>query len=221
MKNTIHFFGDSFTEGHALARTNYIWPKLVLKAMFEQFTYRNYGQGGASPIIILKSIIEHLKTIKPGDIVFLLETVPDRIEIYSPHLKKIVSLTNAHLVEAVNSKEDDHFSSYNDIMSAFNFTYDHRYKRMNHFELYYRDMYLNIGEHINSIGARFILIPFQTTFNNIKTGERFETVSVRTKGKFIDGHFSIKGHWQFANYILKSNFTDYIELKEPEEKLLI
>ena len=189
--------------------------------MFEQFTYRNYGQGGASPIIILKSIIEHLKTIKPGDIVFLLETVPDRIEIYSPHLKKIVSLTNAHLVEAVNSKEDDHFSSYNDIMSAFNFTYDHRYKRMNHFELYYRDMYLNIGEHINSIGARFILIPFQTTFNNIKTGERFETVSVRTKGKFIDGHFSIKGHWQFANYILKSNFKEYKKLKEPEEKLLI
>jgi len=221
MKSTLHFFGDSFTEGHALARTNYIWPKLIQKAMFEQFNYRNYGQGGASPLIILKLIIEHLITIKPGDIVFLLETVPDRIEIYSPHLNEIISLTNAHLVEAVSNKKDSHFDRYNDIMSAFNFTYDHRYKRMDHFELYFRDIYQNIGEYITSIGARFILIPFQVTFNNIKTGERFETVSVRTKGKIVDGHFSIKGHWQFANYILKSNFNNYTELKEPKEKLLI
>ena len=221
MKNIIHFFGDSFTEGHALARTDYIWPKLVHKAMLEKFIYRNYGQGGASPLIILKLIIEHLKVIKPGDIVFLLETVPDRVEVYSPHLKEIVSLTNGDLVDAVNNKTHDHFDSYNDIMSAFNFTYDHRYKRMNYFELFFREIYINIGEYISNKGARFILIPFQTTFNNIKTGERFETVTVRTKGKFIDGHFSMKGHWQFANYILKSNFNNYIEPKEPAEKLLI
>lgn len=220
MKNTIHFFGDSFTEGHALHRTKYVWPILVCEAL-EDYECKNYGEGSASPLTILKNVINQLTNIKPGDIVILLETIPDRIEIYSVNAKKIISLTNAELVQAVDNKEHRSFDNYNDITSAFNFIYDHRYKRLKEFAKYYSDMYISIGKYLNSIGVRFILLPFQLTFGNIKDSSRFETVTKRTKGKYKDDHFSIKGHWQFANFVLKSNFKKYKKLKEPEEKLLI
>jgi len=42
MKNSIHFFGDSFTEGHALHRREYVWPILVCKAL-KNYKCKNHG----------------------------------------------------------------------------------------------------------------------------------------------------------------------------------
>lgn len=220
MKNSIHFFGDSFTEGHALHRTKYVWPVLVCEAL-ETYECKNHGEGSASPLTILKNIINQLVNIKPGDIVIVLETIPDRIEIFSAHTKKIISLTNAELVQAVENKEHKSFDNFNDISSAFNFIYDHRYKRLKEFANYYSDIYRSIGKYLHSIDVKFILLPFQLSFGNIKDGDKFETVTKRTKGKHKDDHFSTKGHWQFANFVLENNFKTYKKIKEPEEKLLI
>jgi len=220
MKNSIHFFGDSYTEGHALKKTPYIWPRLVCKALGD-YNYNNYAEGAASPSFILNQLIVNLKSIKKNDIVIVVETIPDRTEVYSSKLNRVVSITNGAMVQALEDKEHEYFDNFNDIKSAFNFIYDHRYKRIRNFEQYYRNLYNAIGSYIENLGVKFILIPFHYTFDNIEYGDRFETVTKYTKGKVVDAHFSTKGHWQFANYVLESYFKDYQELKEPTEKLLI
>ena len=50
----------------------------------------------------------------------------------------------------------------------------------------------------------------------------FETITKQTKGATVDGHFSVSGHWQFANYILGKYYKDFdYELPPLRDKLLI
>ena len=56
MKRTLHFFGDSFTQGHALRKSSSIWPRLVAKGL--DLKYKNYAQGGASPFFIVKNLVD-------------------------------------------------------------------------------------------------------------------------------------------------------------------
>ena len=69
MKNTFHFFGDSFTQGHALRKSLSIWPRLVAKGL--DFEYKNHAQGGASPFFIIHQLIKGLTNIKEGDKMYI------------------------------------------------------------------------------------------------------------------------------------------------------
>lgn len=221
MKNTIHFFGDSFTEGYTLQKTKFIWPKVISRAL-PNYSYKNYGEGGASPLFILRQIIKNLHNIKSGDKVFLLETIPDRIEVYSKKLNSIISVTNGHMADAVSSKENVHFKSYEDILSAFNFVNDHRFKNINKFENFFREMHINFGEYFKTINVEFILLPYHLSFDNIRYQDKFETTKQATGGKNTDAHFSILGHWQFANYINNTYLNSRLNIEDkPKEKNII
>jgi hypothetical protein len=220
--NTLYFFGDSYTEGHALQKTEYIWPKLIQKSL-KGYKYKNVGYGGASPVVILKQVLKELQNIKAGDIVFLLETVPDRVEIVSKKTKNVFPVTNGHIVNAIEQQSDEHFETFDTIKSAFNYIYDHRFNDMVKFANFYREMYTDLGMYFKKNNIRFILLEFNLTFDNIKDSSRFETVKAATKGKVQDGHFSILGNWQFAKYVLKSYFKkeEYQIPEQPKIKLLI
>ena len=66
MKNSLFFFGDSFTEGHKLKNTNMIWPKLI-HSCFPEYDYINVGKGGASQLFVINQIISNLHRIKEDD----------------------------------------------------------------------------------------------------------------------------------------------------------
>jgi hypothetical protein len=224
VKPTVHFFGDSFTEGVQLKNTPYIWPKLITAAL-KDYDYKNYAQGGASPQFIVNQVIKNLTGIKSGDKVFLLETIPDRIEVYSEYRDKVVSVTNSAIVNALSNTlpiDKEYFNDEQEIKSAFNFIYDHRYKRLGVFAKYFSNIYSDFGEYFKTTGVEFILLPYRLTFHNIPTGEMFETVTKQTKGATTDGHFSVSGHWQFASYILGKYYKEFnYELPLLRDKLLI
>ena len=157
MKRTLHFFGDSFTQGHALRKSSSIWPRLVAKGL--DLKYKNYAQGGASPFFIIHQLIRALTNIKEGDKVIVLETIPDRVELYSNKKRQIVSVTNGALVESLEGELDDnYFNSKPEVVSAFNFIYDHRYKKLGAFANYNTKVLEDFGKYFKGINVEFILI---------------------------------------------------------------
>ena len=213
MKKTIHFFGDSFTEGHTLRKSPGIWPKLVAKGL--DLNYKNYAEGGASPLFIIHQIIRELTNINSGDTVVVLETIPDRVELYSNKLDSIVSVTNGVLTDALEGGLDyNYFNSESEVKTAFEFIYDHRYKKLGAFAKYYTGIFEDFEKYFKSIDVKFILIPYLVSFGNIEYADKFETNRGLSKGKNTDAHFTLKGHWQFAKYVSDIYYNNTIKLPE-------
>mgnify|MGYP003154716228 FL=1 len=201
MKKSLHFFGDSFTEGHFLKKTNQVWPKLIHTA-FPNFNYSNLGSGGASNIFILKQVITNLSQINKGDIVTIFETSPIRTEIYSSQYKK--SLKDKKYLDIFDTKEK--------ALSLFNFTYDHRYDYYEEFGEFYTELFLDIGKYIEAKGASFFLY---TNKKFEKQKDKYENYTTLSNGKVVDEHWTPKGNYDFAKYFL----SKYIHKKFPQAKL--
>lgn len=219
MKSTAHFFGDSFTSGHTLYKSSSIWPRLIAKGL--DLKYKNYAQGGASPVFILHQFIKALPNIKEGDKVFLLETVPDRIEVYSEHKGEVVSITNGALVNSLkkeNPIDINYFNNEDEIKSIFNFIYDHRYRKLSPFAKYFSSIFSDFGLFFKSIKVEYIHLPYKLSFANIEKGEMFETSRVASNGSTTDDHFSIKGHWEFAKYVSEQYLNNKVVLPEKPER---
>ena len=219
MKSTAHFFGDSFTGGHTLYKNSSIWPRLIAKGL--DLKYKNYAQGGASPQFIINQVIKALPNIKEGDKVFLLETVPDRIEVYSEYRDKVVSVTNSAIANALAHaipSDKEYFNNEQEVKSAFNFIYDHRYKRLDIFSKYFSKIYSDFGLFFKSIKVEYIHLPYKLSFANIEKGEMFETSRVASNGSTADDHFSIKGHWEFAKYVSEQYLNNKVVLPEKPER---
>jgi len=216
MKRTVHFFGDSFTEGHALKKSTSIWPRLIAKGLDSK--YKNYAQGGASPLFIIHQLVKGLSKIKQGDIVIVLETIPDRVEVYSNKLNQIVATTNAALTDSLQGDLNfNYFNNESEVKSAFNFIYDHRYKKLGAFSKYYTEILNDFKKYLESKGVEFILISYLLSFE-AKCTDKFETNVSLSKGKNTDAHFTLKGHWQFAKYISDTYFESKVNLpKEPKK----
>lgn len=223
MKSTIHFFGDSFTEGHSLSTLPGIWPKLLCKGL--GYKYKNYALGGASSLFIIHQLIKGLSEVKSGDKAIVLETIPDRTEVYSDRLKRIVPVTNGHLAHDLKlltldptKDSTEYFRSKEELVSATNFIYDHRSEKIEHFAKYYTGIFKDFKKYYESIGVEFILLSYQLSFNNVKYAKKFETNFNLSKGKSKDIHFTLKGHWQFAKYISDKYFNGEVELPEIPKK---
>jgi len=217
MENTVHFFGDSFTQGHALKKSPSIWPRLIAKGL--DLKYKNYAQGGASPLFILHQLIKGLSRINEGDKVIVLETIPDRVELHSNKLNQIVSVTNGALTEALEGELDyNYFNNKSEVRSAFDFIYDHRYKKLGAFAKYNTEILNDFKKYFESKGVEFILISYLLSFDNIKYADNFETNKSLSKGKNTDAHFTLKGHWQFAKYISDTYFEGKVNLPKQPKK---
>ena len=223
MKSTIHFFGDSFTEGYSLKKTDYIWPKLISKGL--GYKYKNYALGGASCLFIIHQLIKGLSEVKSGDIAIVLETIPDRTEVYSDRLKRIVPVTNGHLFDDLKiltldptKDSTDYFKSKEELVSATNFIYDHRSEKMEHFAKYYTGIFKDFKKYYESIGVKFILLNYLLAFDQGKYGDIFETTKGLSKGRSRDSHFTPRGHWQFAEYISNTYFDGKVILPEKPKR---
>jgi hypothetical protein len=224
---TLHFFGDSFTQGHALRKSPGIWPRLLAKGL--GYKYKNHAQGGASPLFIIHQLIKGLIQIEEGDQVIVLETIPDRVEVYNNKRRTVITTTNEAVVKAVElvslSKEeeidDEYFNGGDEVLSCFNFVYDHRYKKLGPFGKYFTSIYNDFVKYFNSIGVKVILIPYTLPFNNTVSGDKFETHKRFTKGKNTDTHFTLKGHLQFAKYISETYFDDKVNLPKRQKNQII
>lgn len=217
MKPTVHFFGDSFTHGHALSKSPSIWPKLISKGLDHK--YKNYAQGASTPLFIIHQLIKGLTSVKKGDTVIVLETIPDRVELHSNKLDLVVPITNGTLTEALEGNIDyNYFNSESEVKTAFEFIYDHRYKKLGTFSKYYSGIYKDFGNYFKSIGVEYILISYMLPFGNIEHGGKFETNRVLSKGKSNDAHFTLKGHWQFAKYVSDEYFNGEVKLPEIPKK---
>ena len=224
MKSTIHFFGDSFTEGHSLSNFPGIWPRLLSKGL--GYKYKNYALGGASSLFIIHQLIKGLSEVKSGDKAIVLETIPDRTEVYSDSLKRIVPVTNGHLAHDLKELtlnptkgSTDYFRSKEELISATNFIYDHRSEKIEHFAKYYTGIFKDFKKYYESIGVEFILLSYYLSFENLYSEEKqFETLFDLTKGKLKDIHFTLRGHWQFAKYISDKYFNGEVKLPEIPKK---
>ena len=217
MKSTIHFFGDSFTEGYSLKKTDYIWPKLISKGL--GYKYKNYAQGASTPLFIIHQLIKSLTSVKKGDTVIVLETIPDRVELHSNELDLVVPITNGALTEALEGNIDyKYFNSISEVKTAFEFIYDHRYKKLGTFAKYYSGIYKDFGNYFKSINVEYILISYMLPFGNIEHGGKFETNRGLSKGKNNDAHFTLRGHWDFAKYVSDEYFNGKVDLPEKPKR---
>jgi len=96
----IHFFGDSFTYGQGCTPedeyykktyngTQKTWVELISE--YQKDDYTNYGMPGCGNQKIIDSVLENIKNIKSGDIVFLSRTHDERIQIpFKEHFMDIL-----------------------------------------------------------------------------------------------------------------------------------
>lgn len=193
MKNSIYFFGDSFTEGHKLKDTDKIWPKLIHSCLPEH-KYVNKGKGGASQLFVLWQIISSLDKIKKGDIVFVLETDAIRTEVYSEKLDKVVP-TTAGMIANLDRYD---FLSEELKPSLVDFTYLHRLQYAKHFVNFYSNIFLDFSKYFESINVTFNHIPYREERWN-----EFESYKSSSNGVVDDYHWNEKGNLQFALWIQK------------------
>ena len=107
------------------------------------------------------------------------------------------------------------------IQTALNFILEHREENVEDFEKFYRNINNSFLNYLDSQGVETILIPWQVSFDNI-VYSRFQTFKQFAKHKHKDGHFTILGHWQFANYVNETYFNNELKLRnEPKENMFI
>tara|TARA_B100001778_G_C18600050_1_gene636809 strand:- start:2243 stop:2866 length:624 start_codon:yes stop_codon:yes gene_type:complete len=193
MKNSIYFFGDSFTEGHKLKGTDKIWPKLI-HSCFPEYDYINEGKGGVSQLFVINQIITNLYRIKKDDIVFVLETDPIRTEVYSNKLDKVIP-TTARMISNIEKYD---FLPKEKKESLVNYTYEHRYEYADKFIKFYSDIFLDFKQYFDSIGVIFNHIPYQE-----ERWSKFESYKDVSKGVINDYHWNEKGNYDFAQHIIK------------------
>ena len=193
MKNSLYFFGDSFTEGHKLKDTDKIWPRLI-HTLFPEHNYINTGKGGASQLFIIKEIISNLPNIKKGDKVFVLETDPVRTEVYSEKLDKVVP-TTARMIANIGKydflpKEKKH--------SLVDYTYEHRHQYADKFIAFYSSIFLDLKVYFENIDVSFFHIPYEE-----KRWTLFESYKSKSSGVVDDYHWNENGNLQFALWVQK------------------
>jgi|TARA_R100000081_G_C4784227_1_gene153473 hypothetical protein len=193
MKNSLYFFGDSFTEGHKLKDTDRIWPKLI-HSLYPEYDYINTGKGGASQLFILKEIISNLSKIKQGDKVFVLETDPIRTEVYSEKLDKVVP-TTARMIANLDKYD---FLPKEKKQSLVNYTYEHRHQYADKFIKFYSNIFLDFEVYFKSIEVNFYYIPYEE-----ERWSLFESYKDSSKGVINDYHWNEKGNLDFAKHIQK------------------
>ena len=201
-KKHLWVFGDSFTAGNGcLANEVYtkykksdediIWPEVVSLKL--NIPLVNVGMGMFSNDKILDTILERFDLICEGDIVIISKTFFTRFDIPSKNEKYFLTLSAGHINNTYMSSH--HFINYTEeelttlqniailvnnklIVDRWNFRFNF------------------LKNLIRSKGAKVLVWNVEDVFSI------YETIQDATNNKINDGHWSYKGHKDFANYIL-------------------
>jgi hypothetical protein len=216
VKNNIWCFGDSFTQGHGCIAKDEAspWPYYTLYPEGElwttivanHFNYieHNFGKGGCSTNLIIDTLITCLYKIKENDIVIVGSSFPYRDFVYNNRAKEFRSITNPKTVDKMVFSTDE---LYNDklrkVLLAYiiEFNYDARDAR----ETQFRNQIDNI---LNELQKRGVIILHW----GFRTFPEFQSQHAATNGVVDDGHWSWKGHTDWATKcieLIESGITTY------------
>ena len=205
-------FGDSFTAGNGclaneeyplkykLASEHLIWPEILTKNLNLELV--NKGMGLYSNDKIIDSIIEVFNNIQHNDVVIIQKSFVHRFDIPN-------EIDNVLLTIAPNSKHMLNWYSNNTNMK----------KRYNKFEMKAIE-YIAVTMDNKLIqerqNKRFNFLEKLIKNKEVKKcfvwdiieaiqpdNLKYETIFKATNGKINDGHWSYKGHKDFAEYIIE------------------
>lgn len=207
--NTIWTFGDSFTFGAGCRcdgpvylpdgestyyydnyKTKFddIFPNLLSKIL--NFEVKNFGYSGASNDTIIDSIIDNWDFIKEGDFVITQITFFNRIDVpyqnrfESPNFDKNY-LDNYPLYKTEEKETIINFQYYFTNSKLYKLRYLKRFKFLE-----------------NLLKEKKVKTYFWNLLD-LTQFKKFERIIDATDGKIPDGHFSFKGHEEFANMVYK------------------
>ena len=214
-KKHLWVFGDSFTAGNGcLANELYtkykksdediIWPEIISSKL--NMPLVNVGMGMFSNDKILDTLLERYDFIYEGDLVIISKTFFTRFDIPSKNEKYFITLSAGHINNPYMSTH--HFINYTEdelntlkniavitdsklTIERWNFRFD------------------CIKRIIESKGVKVLVWEVENAFRE------YDTIQDATNNKINDGHWSYKGHKDFANYII-----NLINKPDPPKKLI-
>ena len=210
MKKTLWTFGDSMTFGHGCnelcvsdTKEDYlpykkegddIWPNHLGKLL--DFEVKNFGRNGASNDYIFDAVIEKYDEIKEGDVVIVNMTLHGRIEVpFEDNTRNVLS-TYENAMKIIGDGNDN--QEKEKIEAVINFQYyfsNHKFYKERH-----KKRFKFIGDRLKEDKKlRFFYI--WSLEDDDKIYNTFTKIKDHTKGKVDDGHFSFKGHLDFAHYL--------------------
>ena len=218
MKN-IWFFGDSFTDGtQCNSGDEYYesypelvgekWTTIVSREMegIEQLK----SLPACSIHYILKELILNLSKFKKDDIVILSGTIIERLDTYAiwhKNEKEISEDIRNKIISKPIMYELLEEKKYSGIISLKRRVNLLEYMEHNIFP-YVQYIKKDFEEQIYSIKHELIKRGVDFFYWEHSDVYKFESIEKETNGKIKDGHFSWKGHKDFAKYFL----TEYVKL---------
>jgi len=195
----IHFFGDSFTycqgctQDHEYYKRTYdgtqkTWVELMSEFLNDEHT--NYGRPGVGNQKIIDSVVENIKNIKTGDIVFLSRTHDERIQMpYKNHFTDILpGMVYEH--DDVNS---DYYKTIDDYVKFILFpNFEGVTNR-------YNSLFHRITEYFESINVK--CIRWDVENHTIRDEKAVYSIISDEHPEINDSHWSWKGHTEFFQYI--------------------
>ena len=198
----VWFFGDSFTYGCGcrpgyeyydnyaedikLMWTDIISEKLKLKQV-------NLGINGNSNPYIIYQLLTNISNIKPGDVVFLTDTEPNRILLSNPVAKDIRPLSIGNIEEAYKEGIQD-----TEKKVTVEYLYQTFIGKEEIWENHYWQQLYSIKKILDDRGVK----THYWSYKLWKDSSKFETIKEATNGKVNNTHWSWKGHRDFSEYII-------------------
>jgi hypothetical protein len=192
----IHFFGDSFTfcQGctpeHEYYKRTYdgtqkTWIKLISE--YQNDNYKNYGIPGVGNQKIIDSVIENIKNIKSGDMVFLSRTHDERLQM--PHNNHFIDILPGMYKLEYEDDEADYYKTIEDYVKFILFPHfegvTNRYDRL----------FSNITQYFESIDVK--CIRWDVENHTIKDGQAIYSIISDEYPDIKDSHWSWTGHKSF------------------------
>jgi hypothetical protein len=203
--NTIHTFGDSFTFGHGCVEhcsfTEYykykeddddIWPNHLAKKL--GMNVNNYGKNGFCNEQIFESVLNNFDFLKENDIIFIEKTYHNRLWVPT-NMEWVSALSDNEIEKKYRKDKLEKTFSKEETEALINFHYYFSIKKL--YEKRNNDRFNFLKKIlVNNIKVQDCII-----WDMPKIYTSFESIKTATNNKFIDFHFSFKGHKQFAEYM--------------------
>lgn len=218
-------FGDSFTYGQGCLpgdeyyeytdpHTESTWPTIVSTKL--QLEEVNKGLPGNSTPYIIKQVIDNLSNFNTDDTVILSSTHSTRTVLFNRRLKKIQPVATEIVYWQDLNKNSEHFlESYfkneEEKQVYVEYLYNFIYRQEINWDTYYEKQLNSLLLHLNRLKINTYFWSHKIWTPNPK----FNSIAQETNGKIKDGHWSWKGHKDFAEYLLDRINNKQYEYKSP------
>ena len=154
----------------------------------------NKGVTGASNEEIISSIIGELSNINTGDYVFINKTFNDRLLIPEPfNLKSMLSVNSHNITELI--KHDNSRYTKDQLNILLQYMVDILYTDRDLYSQHYSTVYNNFKKYFEKNNIHCYIW-------DVDIRENYQTIHDWSDKTIEDYHWSLKGHQDFAQYII-------------------